>query len=161
MCKLAAVIHTVQVTLPAVLGALGLARSFCLVGDHYQLPPLVQCRAAAAGGLDRSLFRRLCETHPQVRPSIHPSRLSLACMRSIRTCCRICTSWCPVWWVGIHFGKGISMMNSGSGTYWAAPKCCLPLQPLRSMHRLFSEPACPGARGVDSHARKGYHKVCI
>ncbi|CAL8464813.1 g4348 [Coccomyxa elongata] len=54
-----------QVTLPAVLGALGLARSFCLVGDHYQLPPLVQCKAAAAGGLDRSLFRRLCEAHPQ------------------------------------------------------------------------------------------------
>lgn len=56
-----------QVTLPAVLGALGLARSFCLVGDHYQLPPLVQCREAAAGGLARSLFRRLCEAHPQVR----------------------------------------------------------------------------------------------
>ncbi|BDA50404.1 DNA replication ATP-dependent helicase/nuclease DNA2 [Coccomyxa sp. Obi] len=54
-----------QVTLPAVLGALGLARSFCLVGDHYQLPPLVQCKTAAAGGLDRSLFRRLCEAHPQ------------------------------------------------------------------------------------------------
>lgn len=65
----------VQVALPAVLGALGLARSFCLVGDHYQLPPLVQCRAAAKGGLDCSLFRRLCEAHPQVRPLDPPNPL--------------------------------------------------------------------------------------
>lgn len=37
------------------------------VGDHYQLPPLVQSAAAAQGGLGESLFRRLCEAHPQVR----------------------------------------------------------------------------------------------
>ena len=36
------------------------------VGDHYQLPPLVTNPAAEAGGLGRSLFRILCEAHPQV-----------------------------------------------------------------------------------------------
>ncbi len=37
------------------------------MGDHYQLPPLVTNPAADAGGLGRSLFRILCEAHPQVR----------------------------------------------------------------------------------------------
>ena len=46
------------------------------VGDHYQLPPLVQSAAAAQGGLGESLFRRLCDAHPQARSS-----LSLQCMR--------------------------------------------------------------------------------
>lgn len=55
-----------QVTLPASLGPLALGRSFLLVGDHYQLSPLVQSREAAAGGLGVSLFRRLSEAHPQV-----------------------------------------------------------------------------------------------
>ena len=34
------------------------------VGDHYQLPPLVQSKEAARRGLDQSLFRRLSEAHP-------------------------------------------------------------------------------------------------
>lgn len=55
-----------QITIPAVLGCLMLARSFCLVGDHFQLPPLVQNAQAAAEGLSCSLFKRLCEAHPQV-----------------------------------------------------------------------------------------------
>ncbi|KAG2439348.1 hypothetical protein HXX76_004707 [Chlamydomonas incerta] len=54
-----------QATLPASLGPLALGRSFLLVGDHYQLSPLVQSREAAAGGLGVSLFRRLSEAHPQ------------------------------------------------------------------------------------------------
>ena len=58
-----------QLTLPAVLGPLLRARAFCLVGDHYQLPPLVQSGAAAKRGLACSLFRRLGEAHPQVCPS--------------------------------------------------------------------------------------------
>lgn len=53
-----------QISLPAVLGALLKARSFVLVGDHYQLPPLVLDKRAAAGGLGVSLFRQLCEAHP-------------------------------------------------------------------------------------------------
>lgn len=54
-----------QVTLPAVLGPLMLARAFVLVGDHYQLSPLVVSARAAEGGLGASLFKRLCEAHPQ------------------------------------------------------------------------------------------------
>ena len=54
-----------QATLPAVLGPLMLARAFVLVGDHYQLSPLVVSARAAEGGLGASLFRRLCEAHPQ------------------------------------------------------------------------------------------------
>jgi hypothetical protein len=53
-----------QIGLPAVLGALLKARSFVLVGDHYQLPPLVLDKRAAEGGLSVSLFRQLCEAHP-------------------------------------------------------------------------------------------------
>lgn len=75
-----------QLTLPVALGPLLKARSFCLLGDHQQLAPLVHSPQAQAAGLDRSLFRILCESHPQVRPS--PSSASLvstfAC--SLRGC---------------------------------------------------------------------------
>lgn len=51
--------------LPAALGPLLKARSFVLVGDHNQLPPLVTSKEAEAGGLGESLFKRLSEAHPQ------------------------------------------------------------------------------------------------
>jgi DNA replication ATP-dependent helicase Dna2 len=54
-----------QITLPVSLGPLLQARKFVLVGDHYQLPPLVQNKAALEGGLDVSLFRQLSEEHPE------------------------------------------------------------------------------------------------
>ena len=44
-------------------------RAFTLVGDHHQLPPLVTSRAAEEGGLGISLFKRLCDAHPQVAGS--------------------------------------------------------------------------------------------
>lgn len=53
-----------QITTPAVLPALLRGRSFVLVGDHHQLPPLVLDPRAQAGGLGISLFRQLCEAHP-------------------------------------------------------------------------------------------------
>ncbi|KAJ8610045.1 hypothetical protein MRB53_038772 [Persea americana] len=43
-----------QITLPVCLGPIRMARVFVLVGDHYQLPPLVQNREAQEGGLDVS-----------------------------------------------------------------------------------------------------------
>ncbi|HKT40266.1 MAG TPA: AAA domain-containing protein, partial [Ktedonobacterales bacterium] len=52
-----------QLTLPATLGALRFARRFVLVGDDRQLPPLVRSEAATAGGLKRSLFATLLESH--------------------------------------------------------------------------------------------------
>ena len=53
-----------QITLPVCLGPIRMARTFILVGDHYQLPPLVQNKEAQKGGLDISLFKLLSEKHP-------------------------------------------------------------------------------------------------
>ncbi|PBP21854.1 DNA replication factor Dna2 [Diplocarpon rosae] len=53
-----------QITLPVCLGPIRLAKTFILVGDHYQLPPLVANEEARAGGLDISLFKHLSDTHP-------------------------------------------------------------------------------------------------
>ncbi|KAK9824153.1 hypothetical protein WJX72_008129 [[Myrmecia] bisecta] len=59
-----------QMTLPTVVGPLLLAHSFCLVGDHYQLPPLVASERARAQGLAASLFHRLSEAQPQAVVSL-------------------------------------------------------------------------------------------
>lgn len=53
-----------QITLPVCLGPIRMARTFILVGDHYQLPPLVQNGEAREGGLDISLFKLLSDSHP-------------------------------------------------------------------------------------------------
>ena len=53
-----------QITLPVCLGPIRMARTFILVGDHNQLPPLVQNEEALKGGLDVSLFRTLSEQFP-------------------------------------------------------------------------------------------------
>ncbi|XP_057980952.1 DNA replication ATP-dependent helicase/nuclease JHS1 [Malania oleifera] len=53
-----------QTTLPVSLGPLMLASIFVLVGDHYQLPPLVQSTEARESGMGISLFCRLSEAHP-------------------------------------------------------------------------------------------------
>jgi DNA replication ATP-dependent helicase Dna2 len=53
-----------QITLPVCLGPIRMARTFVLVGDHNQLPPLVQNEEAREGGLDVSLFKLLSDTHP-------------------------------------------------------------------------------------------------
>ncbi|SCU79454.1 LADA_0B00760g1_1 [Lachancea dasiensis] len=53
-----------QLSLPMCLGPLKFAPRFVLVGDHYQLPPLVKNDAARVGGLDASLFKILCDKHP-------------------------------------------------------------------------------------------------
>ncbi|KAL0030927.1 hypothetical protein WJX79_001622 [Trebouxia sp. C0005] len=59
-----------QMTLPVALGPILHSKAFTLVGDHYQLPPLVTSRAAEEGGLGISLFKRLCEAHPQMVASL-------------------------------------------------------------------------------------------
>ena len=53
-----------QITLPVCLGPIRMARTFILVGDHYQLLPLVQNEDAKEGGLDISLFKTLSDNHP-------------------------------------------------------------------------------------------------
>ncbi|XWS74707.1 hypothetical protein CRYUN_Cryun01aG0020800 [Craigia yunnanensis] len=54
-----------QTTMPVSLGPLMFASTFVLVGDHYQLPPLVQSTEARENGMGISLFCRLSEAHPQ------------------------------------------------------------------------------------------------
>eukprot|EP01018_Ginkgo_biloba_P039983 Gb_09620 [translate_table: standard] len=54
-----------QITLPVCLGPIMYAHTFVLVGDHYQLPPLVRSAEARENGMGISLFRRLSEAHPQ------------------------------------------------------------------------------------------------
>ena len=54
-----------QITLPVCLGPIRMAKTFVLVGDHYQLPPLVQNKQAQEGGLDISLFKLLSDRHPE------------------------------------------------------------------------------------------------
>ena len=58
---LAIVDEATQLTTPSLLGALRFARSFILVGDERQLPPLVMSKEASAAGLGRSLFAELLE----------------------------------------------------------------------------------------------------
>ena len=53
-----------QITLPVCMGPIRMAKKFILVGDHYQLPPLVQNKEALEGGLDISLFKMLSDNHP-------------------------------------------------------------------------------------------------
>jgi DNA replication ATP-dependent helicase Dna2 len=53
-----------QITLPTCLGPIRMAKTFILVGDHFQLPPLVQNKEAQEGGLDISLFKMLSDNQP-------------------------------------------------------------------------------------------------
>lgn len=59
-----------QVTLPTCLGPLRYAGVFVLIGDHYQLPPLVRNPKAKEGGLELSLFKLLTEAHPDAVVSL-------------------------------------------------------------------------------------------
>ncbi len=65
-----------QLTEPATHAAINLAERFVLVGDHHQLPPVVQAKGrksdspqsangdAVSGDLSQSLFQRLVELYP-------------------------------------------------------------------------------------------------
>ncbi|XP_056135257.1 DNA replication ATP-dependent helicase/nuclease DNA2 [Lampris incognitus] len=48
-----------QISQPVCLGPLFFAKKFVLVGDHQQLPPIVQNQEARLKGMDESLFKRL------------------------------------------------------------------------------------------------------
>ncbi len=71
------------------IGPLRCGRRFVLVGDHHQLPPLVRNRDAADAGFDVSLFKRLCEAHPQASaPLAVRVRNSVAIYDQQRMCMR-------------------------------------------------------------------------
>ncbi|HEY8324474.1 MAG TPA: AAA domain-containing protein, partial [Ktedonobacterales bacterium] len=79
---LAIVDEATQLTTPSLLGALRFARSFILVGDERQLPPLVMSAEAGAAGLGRSLFAELLERWGE--------RASVALRRQYRMAPAIC-----------------------------------------------------------------------
>lgn len=54
-----------QVSLPVALGPLRYGQRFIMVGDHFQLPPLVKNDVAREHGLEESLFKILSERHPE------------------------------------------------------------------------------------------------
>ncbi|KAK0152964.1 DNA replication ATP-dependent helicase/nuclease DNA2 [Merluccius polli] len=53
-----------QISQPVCLGPLFYVKRFVLVGDHQQLPPIVQNQEARSMGMDESLFKRL-ELHSE------------------------------------------------------------------------------------------------
>lgn len=54
-----------QIAQPVALGAVVRARRAVLVGDTFQLPPLVVSKDAQRLGMGESLLKRLCDAHPQ------------------------------------------------------------------------------------------------
>ncbi|KAJ1927120.1 DNA replication endonuclease-helicase Dna2 [Tieghemiomyces parasiticus] len=73
-----------QITLPVCVGPLRFARRFVLVGDHYQLPPLVRTTEARLHGLSLSLFKQLSEAHPEsVVTLAHQYRMNADIMRLV------------------------------------------------------------------------------
>ncbi len=79
-----------QLTVPAILGALRLARRFILVGDEKQLPPLVLSKEAAEAGLADSLFSFLkCLDEKYMQD--HPLAIS--------ACVSLCTQYRMNKWI--------------------------------------------------------------
>ena len=75
-----------QITLPVCLGPIRMAHRFILVGDHFQLPPLVQNKEAQEGGLDISLFKLLSEAHPEAVTDLeHQYRMAADIMHLANT----------------------------------------------------------------------------
>ena len=54
-----------QIAEPLVLGPVMMTRRFVMIGDYYQLNPLVKSTLADKKGMGVSLFERLCKLHPQ------------------------------------------------------------------------------------------------
>ena len=53
-----------QISEPLAVGPILLAKKFVMIGDYYQLNPLVKSVLAEKKGMGLSLFEKLCKTHP-------------------------------------------------------------------------------------------------
>lgn len=53
-----------QINEPMAIGPILLAQKFIMIGDYYQLNPLVKSSLAERKGLGVSLFEKLCKKHP-------------------------------------------------------------------------------------------------
>jgi DNA replication ATP-dependent helicase Dna2 len=54
-----------QISEPMAIGPILLAQKFIMIGDYYQLNPLVKSYLAEKKGMGVSLFEKLCKKHPQ------------------------------------------------------------------------------------------------
>lgn len=46
------------------LGPILMSEKFIMIGDYYQLNPLIKSKAADREGMGVSLFEKLCKKHP-------------------------------------------------------------------------------------------------
>lgn len=53
-----------QISEPLAIGPIILAKKFVMIGDHFQLNPLVKSFLAERKGMGVSLFEKLCKKHP-------------------------------------------------------------------------------------------------
>jgi len=53
-----------QISEPLAVGPILLANKFVMIGDYYQLNPLVKSLLAEKKGMGISLFEKLCKRHP-------------------------------------------------------------------------------------------------
>ncbi|XP_023251041.1 DNA replication ATP-dependent helicase/nuclease DNA2 [Seriola lalandi dorsalis] len=75
-----------QISQPICLGPLFYAKRFVLVGDHQQLPPIVQNHEARSRGMDESLFKRLelhCEAVVQLNVQYRMNRQIMSLSNSL------------------------------------------------------------------------------
>jgi DNA replication ATP-dependent helicase Dna2 len=52
-----------QISEPLSVGPILLAKKFIMIGDYYQLNPLVKSHLAEKKGMGVSLFEKLCKKH--------------------------------------------------------------------------------------------------
>ena len=53
-----------QISEPLAVGPILLAQKFVMIGDYYQLNPLVKSILSEKKGMGLSLFEKLCKKHP-------------------------------------------------------------------------------------------------
>jgi DNA replication ATP-dependent helicase Dna2 len=75
-----------QISQPAALGGMLLASKHLLVGDNYQLPPLVVSLEAQQQGMEVSMFKRLGEAHPNAVVSLTSQYRMNADIMSVSNC---------------------------------------------------------------------------
>lgn len=137
-----------QITLPICLGPIRMARTFVLVGDHNQLPPLVQNEEARRGGLDVSLFKLLSDTHPTSVVNLeHQYRMNEEIMTLSSTLIYHGALKCGTESLKTarlqipHWPEGLVQLHSSSASS-STPGCLSPTSPACWLTRVLS-PASP------------------
>lgn len=135
---LAVVDEATQLTTPALLGALRLARRFVLAGDERQLPPLVVSEAAGRAGLSRPLFAELLERWGE--------SASVALRRQYRMNPVICGFASETFYGGALVTEGAARTATLALSLDPADQLAPALDPARPLV-LLDVPPLPGERG--------------